>query len=363
MSDAPRTVLIMAGGTGGHVFPALATAEQLFARGVHVEWLGTAAGIEARLVPAAGIRLHLVDVSGLRGKGWRSLVQAPLKLARALWQSISLLRRVRPDCVLGMGGFASGPGGLAAWLLRVPVVIHEQNAIAGTTNRLLSLFSTTALEAFPDALPDRAHPRYVGNPVRDSIAGAAQPVERYTARGGRGRLLVVGGSLGAKAINEVLPRALAALPAQERPEVLHQVGRGNEGVVRKVYQTLGVEARVEPFIEDMAEAYAWADVVLCRAGAMTVAELSCVGVASILVPFPHAVDDHQTANARWLAAQGAAYLLPQNELTVEKTSQLLRDIGARRDEWLAMALKARRLALPDAAERVALECMELCRDR
>ncbi len=361
MSEA-RTILIMAGGTGGHVFPALATAERLFAHGAHVEWLGTAQGIEARLVPEAGIRLNLIEISGLRGKGWRSWLGAPVALARALWQAIKVLRRVRPDCVLGMGGFASGPGGVAAWLLRVPVVIHEQNAIAGTTNRLLARLSRRALQAFPDALADAVQPRYVGNPVRGSIIDAPSPAERYGARQGAGRLLVVGGSLGAKAINEVLPKALAALAPEERPEVWHQVGRAHESVVRKVYQTLGVNARVDAFIDDMAEAYAWADVVLCRAGAMTVAELACVGAASVLVPFPFAVDDHQTANARWLADQGAAFLVPQQELTVERAANLLRDIGGRRQEWLAMAQKARRLALPDAAERVAQECLEICSD-
>lgn len=361
--SARKTVLIMAGGTGGHVFPALAVADTLRARGVHVEWLGTDKGIEARLVPANALTLNAIDAIGLRGKHWRDWLRAPLHLWRAFRQAYQHMRRIRPDVVLGMGGFASGPGGVIAWLTRTPLVIHEQNAIAGTTNRLLARLSTRALQAFPGALPDAVAPRFVGNPLRRVIEQVPPPEQRYCAREGQGRLLIVGGSLGAKAINEMLPRALSAMPAHERPMIWHQTGAQHEVTVRKLYEGLGLEARVEPFIENMHDAYAWADVVLCRSGAMTVAEISSIGVASVLVPFPHAIDDHQTANARWLADQGAAFLLPQSDMSTERLLTLLSQIGQRRDEWLAMGMKARRLAVTDAAERVANECLEISLER
>lgn len=358
MSAQPRKVLIMAGGTGGHVFPALATADCLRAQGVAVEWLGTAAGIEAEVVPKAAIPLHCIAVQGLRGKGRLSLVLAPFRLLLALWQALAVLRRVKPDAVLGMGGFASGPGGLAAWLTGCPLVIHEQNAIAGLTNSVLTRFAKRVLQAFPGAFKGQDKGEVVGNPVRGPILQLAAPERRFAARSGALRLLVVGGSLGAKAINEVLPAALAQLPAEQRPEVWHQTGKRNIDETRALYQQAGVEARVVPFIERMDEAYGWADLVLCRSGALTVSELAIAGVASVLVPFPHAVDDHQSANAQFLARRGAADAVAQRELTQERVLALLSRYG-QREQLLQMAQAARAEGRPDAGERVAAVCMEV----
>ncbi len=347
-------VLIMAGGTGGHVFPALATARQLSALGYDVEWLGTRAGIEAVQVPKAGILLHCIDVAGLRGKGRLSLLLAPVRLIKAVYQAISVLRRVRPVAVLGMGGFASGPGGLAAWLLRRPLLIHEQNAIAGMTNRILARFAKRVMQAFPSALPRAI---CTGNPIRASILDLDDPASRYASRQGPVRLLVVGGSLGAQAINRCLPEALALLPEAERPEVWHQAGVRNLEETQVCYVEQGVQGRVVAFIDDMDSAYGWADLVLCRAGALTVSELSCAGVASVLIPYPHAVDDHQTANARFLADHDAAQLLPQPELTPQRLVELLQQLGAR-STLLTMAQCARKQAVLDASQRVAEQIQE-----
>jgi UDP-N-acetylglucosamine--N-acetylmuramyl-(pentapeptide) pyrophosphoryl-undecaprenol N-acetylglucosamine transferase len=352
------TVLIMAGGTGGHVFPALAVADVLIRSGVRVLWLGTARGIEMELVPKAGIPLHLIQVSGLRGKDWKSQVAAPFQLARALWQALATLKKLRPDCVLGFGGFASGPGGVAAWLLRRPLLIHEQNAVAGTTNRLLSLLAQRVLLGYPDALQGDAV-EYVGNPVRRAIAELDKPERRWAGRSGNLRLLVLGGSLGARAINEVVPEALALMASPRRPLVRHQAGRQHADAVRQHYDQLGVEGEVLPFIDDMAAAYAWADVVLCRAGALTVAELAAAGVGAILVPLPGAIDDHQTANARWLTAQGAGQLLPQSELTPERLARLLEQLASHPQELLAWARAACAAARIDAADQVAARCLEV----
>jgi UDP-N-acetylglucosamine--N-acetylmuramyl-(pentapeptide) pyrophosphoryl-undecaprenol N-acetylglucosamine transferase len=351
-------VLIMAGGTGGHVFPALAAAEEMVRRGLRVQWLGTVRGIEADLVPRAGIPLHYVRVSGVRGKGWKSQIAAPFQMARALWQSLRLLKKLKPECVLGMGGFVSGPGGMAARLLRLPLVIHEQNAVAGTTNRLLGVFASRVLSGYPDAF-EGVESRVIGNPVRKSIATLPIPEQRWATRTGPMRLLVLGGSLGARPINDVVPAAIAAMPAALRPEIRHQTGRLHAGDVAAQYQALGIAAQVEPFIDDMAEAYAWADLVLCRAGALTIAELAAAGVGAILVPLPHAIDDHQTANARWLTDRRAGVLLRQDEMTPEALAQQLNELAAQPQELLAWARAARVLAKPDAAAQVVQCCLEV----
>lgn len=355
---SPRTILIMAGGTGGHVFPALAAAEEMVRRGLRVQWLGTARGIEADLVPRAGIPLHYVHVSGVRGKGLKAKLAAPFQIARALWQSLRLLQKLKPECVLGMGGFVSGPGGIAAWLLRQPLVIHEQNAVAGTTNRLLSVFAGRVLAGYPNAF-DGVDSRVIGNPVRKSIAQLPAPELRWAQRTGPMRLLVLGGSLGAKPINDVIPEAIAAMPAALRPEIRHQTGRLHAGDVATQYQELGIHAQVEAFIDDMAAAYGWADLVLCRAGALTIAELAAAGVGAILVPLPHAIDDHQTANARWLTERRAGVLLPQDEMTPESLAQQLSGLAAQPQELLAWARAARALAKPDAAAQVVQSCLEV----
>ncbi|HEY9199571.1 MAG TPA: undecaprenyldiphospho-muramoylpentapeptide beta-N-acetylglucosaminyltransferase, partial [Gammaproteobacteria bacterium] len=314
----PRdAVLIMAGGTGGHVFPALAVADELRRAGQPVLWLGTQEGLEAKVVPAAGLPVAWIRVRGLRGKGLLRLLSAPFMLAGALWQAGSVLLRARPRAVLGMGGFVTGPGGFMAWLLRRPLLIHEQNSVAGLTNRLLAPLAGRVLEAFPGSLPARVHPVHTGNPVRGAITEVVPPRERFAARSGRTRLLVLGGSLGAQALNEILPQALALLPSGQRPEVRHQAGMKLIDAARAAYRRAGVEAQVDAFVDDMAAAYAWADLVVCRAGALTIAELTAVGVGAILVPYPHAVDDHQTGNARYLVNAGAALLIPQSELDVD----------------------------------------------
>lgn len=359
MKKHNAVALVMAGGTGGHVFPALATAEKLQGQGVHVEWLGSRHGIEADLVPAAGIELHSIDVKGLRGKGKLSLLLAPFKLLLALVQAIGVVRKVNPDVVLGMGGFASGPGGLAAWLLRKPLIIHEQNAIAGMTNKALSRFAKHVLEAFEGAFPANVKTTSLGNPVRGNILQMSSPSERLAGRQGKIRLLVVGGSLGAKAINELLPEVLAEIDQERRPEVWHQTGKRNIEETQKRYQELGLsDCKVVPFIDGMDKAYEWADVVLCRAGALTVSELSIAGVASVLVPFPFAVDDHQTKNAGYLSDQGAALLIQQKDLTKEKLKALITDKLQQRDQLLEMANRARDIGKPEASQQVADICLE-----
>ena len=356
----PRdAVLIMAGGTGGHVFPALAVADELRRAGQPVLWLGTHAGLEAKVVPAAGLPMAWIDVRGLRGKGVLRVLSAPFMLAGALFQAGRVLLRARPRAVLGMGGFVTGPGGFMAWLLRRPLLIHEQNSVAGLTNRLLAPLATRVLVAFPGALPARVKPMHTGNPVRGALTEVTPPRERLSARQGRPRLLVLGGSLGAQALNECLPQALAQLPTELRPEIRHQSGVRHVDAARAAYQHAGVEAQVDAFVDDMAAAYAWADLVVCRAGALTVAELTAVGVAAILVPYPHAVDDHQTSNARYLVDAGAALLIPQSELKAADLAALLRELLADRARLLHMAEAARVLARPDAAHVVAEQCLQL----
>jgi UDP-N-acetylglucosamine--N-acetylmuramyl-(pentapeptide) pyrophosphoryl-undecaprenol N-acetylglucosamine transferase len=351
--------MIMAGGTGGHVFPALAVAERLRSLGVPVVWLGTRQGLEARVVPAAALPIEWLTVTGLRGKGWVTRLLAPLRLLRALLQSARALLRHRPRAVLGMGGFVSGPGGLAAWLLRRPLLIHEQNAVPGLTNRWLSHLARRVMEAFPDSFDPRVGAVCTGNPVRSAIAGLPRPEERMAGREGPARLLVIGGSLGARALNDLVPAALSGLGASERPQVWHQTGRDHIEAARARYASVGVEARLESFIEDMAEAYAWADLALCRAGALTIAELTAVGLGAVLVPFPHAVDDHQTRNADYLVRQGAAVLAQQRDLDAERLRALLAPLISDRNRLLGMSAAARALARVDAAEQIAEACLEL----
>jgi len=354
-------IVMMAGGTDGHVFPALAVAGQLRAQGVPVVWIGTHRGLEATLVPQAGIPIEWIGVAGLRGHGlWRRLT-APLMLTQALLQAGGILRRVRPRLVVGMGGFASGPGGVMARLLGIPLVVHEQNALAGLTNRWLARLADRVLEAFPGSFSPRRQALTVGNPVRASIAALPEPAQRLAGRTGRPHLLVVGGSQGARALNQLLPAALALLPLAQRPEVWHQAGGALQAATAQAYQDAGVAVQLQPFIEDMAAAYGWADLVLCRAGALTVAELAAAGVGAILVPFPYAVDDHQTANARFLESNGAAVIAPQAELTPVHLATLLQSLLSDRARLLALAQAARRLARPDAAARVAAICLEQAR--
>jgi len=349
-----RTIMIMAGGTGGHVFPALAVAEYLTGKGWRVVWLGAKTGMEATLVPKHGYEMAWVRFSGLRGKGLLRALALPLNLLVAFWQSARAILARRPDVVLGMGGYISFPGGMMASLLRRPLAIHEQNSVAGLANKVLARLADRVLQAFPQALPGA---QLCGNPVRREIAALAPPRARAAMRAGRLKLLVLGGSLGAKALNEAMPLALALLPEEVRPEVTHQAGAPHLEALRQGYAAADVRAEALGFIDDMARRYGDADVVICRAGALTVAELACAGVASILVPFPYAVDDHQTANAKYLSACGAAILLPQAELSAERLADLLR--GFTRERLLEMAEKARALGKPDATEAVARVCMEL----
>jgi UDP-N-acetylglucosamine--N-acetylmuramyl-(pentapeptide) pyrophosphoryl-undecaprenol N-acetylglucosamine transferase len=349
-----RTIMIMAGGTGGHVFPALAVAEYLREQGWRVVWLGAKTGMEATLVPKHGYDMAWVRFSGLRGKGLARALALPANLLVAFCQSARAIFAERPDVVLGMGGYISFPGGMMASLFGRPLVIHEQNSIAGLANKVLSRLADRVLQAFPDALPGA---QLSGNPVRRDIAALAAPRARFGKRAGRLKLLVLGGSLGAQVLNETVPQALSLLPEATRPEVTHQAGAKHIEALRAGYAAAGVKAEALAFIDDMARRYGEADVVICRAGALTVAELACAGVASILVPFPHAVDDHQTGNAKFLSACGAAVLLPQAELSADRLAGLLR--GLTRERLLDMAEKARALGKPDATETVARACMEL----
>ncbi|HSC74990.1 MAG TPA: undecaprenyldiphospho-muramoylpentapeptide beta-N-acetylglucosaminyltransferase [Pseudomonadales bacterium] len=348
-----QRALIMAGGTGGHVFPALAVAKILRQRGWHVEWLGTENGIESRIVPANDFILHCITAVGLRGKESKKLLVAPLHLLRAQWQSLKIFMRFRPDVVLGMGGFASGPGGLSAFLMRVPMVIHEQNAIAGTTNRILAKLAARTLSAFPSVFP---RGETVGNPVRDEIAALAFAKKVISFPDEPLHLLVLGGSQGAQALNNLLPAALALLPENIRPDVFHQAGSNLLEETRKHYQAMNVTARVEPFIEDMASMYRWADLAVCRAGAMTVSELTCAQLPALLIPLPSAIDDHQTANAQWLVDAGAARLLPQATLNVEKLAGILRELIENRNKLQDVSRIMKSLAKPESTNIVADIC-------
>ncbi len=350
-----RPVLIMAGGTGGHVFPALAVADELRQRGVPVVWLGTHAGIEARLVPEAGYPIEWLSITGVRGKKIIPLLLAPLKITQACWQALCVIRRCKPCAVLGMGGFVSGPGGLMAWLSRKPLLIHEQNAIPGLTNRLLARLADSVLQAFPGALGHKA--KTLGNPVRRSICDLPPPEERLPQCHAALHLLVIGGSLGALKLNQLVPQALAGIDEKMRPEVWHQTGLKHVDVTSEQYRQGGIEAQVEAFIDNMATAYAWADLVICRAGAMTVFELAAAGVASILVPYPYAVDDHQTANAMYLHHAGAAIIKQQQDIDSHWLANTVIDFTQHRERLLQMAKAARTLAVPDSAKRISALCL------
>ena len=349
----PRPVMILAGGTGGHIFPGLAVASELQARGVPVAWLGADGGMETRLVPQQGIAIDTIAVRGLRGKGLSALLGGPLKVARAVRAASTVLRQRRPRAVISFGGYAAGPGGLAARIAGVPLLVHEQNRAAGMTNRVLARLAGKVLTGFPGTF---ANEEVVGNPVRAAIAEVPGPEHRFAGRQGTLRILVLGGSQGARALNEAVPRALAGLRGRvDCCEVRHQCGETQVEAARASYAGAGIDAGIEPFIADMAGAYAWADVVVCRAGALTLAELCAVGVGSVLVPFPQAVDDHQTRNAEYLVDRGAAQLLPQGQDgadLVQRLSATLEILGERAD-LLRMAQAARALARPDAAARVA----------
>lgn len=349
-------VLVMAGGTGGHVFPALAVAQRLQDGGDSVHWLGSAGGMEVALVSRHGLAISTLPVTGLRGKGAASLLAAPWRLSRSLLGALRVVRRERPDLVIGFGGFASGPGGVAARLAGVPLVVHEQNAVAGLTNRLLARIASRVLVAFPAATRQLVGATVVGNPVRDAILAVPAPAQRYAGRDGALRILVVGGSLGAQALNAAMPAAVATLAKRVAVSVRHQTGRQGVEETRGAYARLGIDAAVTAFIDDMADAYAWADFVVCRAGALTVSELAAAGVPAILVPYPHAVDDHQTANARHLVAVGAARLLPQPQLG--ELADCLAELSSRA-VLLKMAESARGASFGDASGAIANICREV----
>ncbi len=349
---AARTILVMAGGTGGHVMPAMAVADYMRSNGWRVVWLGSRQGMEATLVPKHGYRMEWIRFSGLRGKGLVRMALLPLNLLFAFWQSARVIFRVRPDVVLGMGGYVSFPGGMMASLLNRPLVVHEQNSIAGLANRVLAGVADYVLSGFPGVLRKS---QWVGNPVRESIAHLPPPALRFATHGDPLQLLVLGGSLGAQALNEVVPLALGLVPEDRRPQVTHQSGAKHLETVRQGYQQAGVSVQAVPFIDDMAASYGQADLVICRAGALTVSELAAAGVASILVPFPHAVDDHQSHNARFLVDAGAAVMVQQRELSSRRLADLM--LGLTRERLLEMANRARALAKPGATAAVAEVCM------
>ncbi len=360
--SAPRKVqrvLVTAGGTGGHVFPALAAAKMFQEQGVEVRWLGTPHGIEATIVPANNIAIDYLDVSGVRGQGLVRLLLAPLKIVRAVVRVMQVIRQYQPDAVLGMGGFVTGPTGIGAWLSGCPLFIHEQNAIAGFTNKVLAKFARRVFQAFPSTFADSGKVETTGNPVRKEIAALEAPQTRYEKHDGPIRFLILGGSQGAVALNERVPQALAQLKGKLDFVVKHQAGAKNIKTAERFYQEAGVNAEVIPFIDDMAAAYGWADAVICRSGALTVSELAAAGVAALLVPFPFAVDDHQTRNGEYLSANGAAKLVQQKDMTTESLADLLLQSFADRQQLKQMAVKARELAMTDATRKVVQQCLEV----
>ena len=354
-------VMIMAGGTGGHVFPALAVAKILKQQQVCIAWLGTRKGIESDLIPQQDIELHYLNVEGLRGRGLLALCRAPFKLLSSIIQACSALAKFKPSVVLGMGGFVSGPGAVAAKLKGIPLVIHEQNSVAGTTNKLSANIATRVMQGFPNTFEQG---EYCGNPVRYEIEAIKPPVERFANRQGAMRLLVLGGSRGALSINQLIPQALAKIDPQQRPEILHQVGVQHLQNTQAIYQAQGLDIaseniQVVPFIDHMQEAYEWADFVICRSGALTVAELTSVGLGALLIPFPFAIDDHQTTNGEWLVNAQAALMMQQRDLTAEKLADHIVSLGNNPEQRLAMANNARSLAKNGAAKRVSEVCMEV----
>jgi len=354
-----RTALVMAGGTGGHIFPGLAVAQALRERGWRVHWLGgrgtpASPSMESQLVPKQGFAFEALDFSGVRGKGFVTLALLPWRLLRAFWQSLQVLRRIKPDVVLGLGGYVTFPAGLMCVWLGKPLVLHEQNSVAGMANRVLASMADRVYTAFPDVLK---RSQWVGNPLRAAFLNRPGPAERFAGRSGPLRLLVVGGSLGARALNDIVPKALALIPKEQRPQVLHQSGAKQIDELRGNYTAAGVLAELTPFIDDTAQAFAEADLVVCRAGASTVTELAAVGAAALFVPFPSAVDDHQTHNARFLVDQGAGWLLPQAELSPEKLAQLLQK--TERSALLQCALRAKSLEKTTATGQLVAACEEL----
>jgi UDP-N-acetylglucosamine--N-acetylmuramyl-(pentapeptide) pyrophosphoryl-undecaprenol N-acetylglucosamine transferase len=347
--------LIMAGGTGGHIFPALAVAKELLLRGGNVAWMGTSVGMEASLVVAERIPFYSITIKGFRGKSWASKLKAPFLLVKAIVESLLIIYRFNPSVVIGFGGFVSAPGGLAARLLGKKLIIHEQNSVAGSSNRLLAKVAHKKLEAFPNSLKGAIH---VGNPVRSTIAEInSQSDERVHSRL---RVLIMGGSLGAKAINDVVPFAVAAMDEFSRPEIWHQTGADKKPPVSMAYEQLGVSARIDEFVADVASAYRWADIVICRAGALTVSEVAAAGVPAIFIPLPSAIDNHQYHNAKWLLENHAAVMLEQQYLTSETLRKELEMLAGNRKLLHAMHQKLKKLALPDAANQVAICCEELC---
>lgn len=352
-----RPILIAAGGTGGHVFPGLSVASVLRDLGLQVIWIGTQAGLESRLVPEAGIEIDWIMVKGLRGKGKLALLAAPWHLFRACFQAIKIVLHRKPQAVLGMGGFVSGPAGFAAWLLRKPLIVHEQNAVPGLTNKLLSRLAKQTLEAFPGTFKRNKKIHHIGNPVRSEIAAIDPPEKRLEGRVGPIRLLIIGGSQGAQVLNQMLPETLSTL--SENFDVWHQAGDRNIAQTKQTYADANVSARVEPFIAEMADAYSWADLVICRSGAMTVTELAAAGVAAILIPYPLAVDDHQSKNGQHLVNAGGAIILQQKNMTKKSLGSILKDLSKDRSQLITMACCARTLSRPDAAKQVAAICLEV----
>ena len=349
-----RTALIMAGGTGGHIFPGLAVAQALRERGWNVRWLGAPGSMESRIVPAQGFPLETIEFSGVRGKGIMTLAFLPMRLLRAFWQALAVVRRVKPDVVVGLGGYISFPGGMMAVLAGKPLVLHEQNSVAGMANKVLASVSRRIFTAFPNVFPKG---RWVGNPLRREFTEQPAPEQRFAGRSGPLRLLVVGGSLGAKALNEIVPQALALIPADVRPVVLHQSGAAQIDALRANYAAAGVAAELTPFIDDTARAFAEADVIVCRAGASTVTEIAAVGAAAIYVPFPSAVDDHQTTNARFLVDAGGGWLMQQSALTAQSLAEMLQNM--QRATLLERAGKAKKMQKTDATAEVVAACEEL----
>jgi UDP-N-acetylglucosamine--N-acetylmuramyl-(pentapeptide) pyrophosphoryl-undecaprenol N-acetylglucosamine transferase len=357
MVNNVKHVLIAAGGTGGHVYPALAVADYLREQGVNVTWVGTEKGLEHRVVPASDISLELISISGLRGKGFLNLLVVPVKLVLAVVQAVRIILRVKPDVVLGMGGFVSGPCGLAAYLLRKPLYLHEQNAIPGLTNKVLSYFATTVMQAFPNSFKNNKNAVTMGNPIRKDISALAKPEERMSNRDDNIRLLIIGGSLGAQALNESVPQALSEISKNLHVNVWHQTGKNKLDSTIDNYKAKNVEAKVTEFIENMAEAYEWADLVICRAGALTISELANAGVAAILIPYPYAVDDHQTANAKYLTEASAALLIQQDKILPQLKNSLTELLLAGRTKLIEMAIAARKLSKPNATQVVAEICL------
>jgi UDP-N-acetylglucosamine--N-acetylmuramyl-(pentapeptide) pyrophosphoryl-undecaprenol N-acetylglucosamine transferase len=358
MKKQGQGVLVMAGGTGGHIFPGLAVADSLQQRDVAVRWLGARGAMECEKVPVRGMELDVVDIAGLRGKGLARWLQMPWKLLRAVVQAFRLLGENRPACAISFGGYAAGPGGLAARLRGIPLMVHEQNRIPGMTNRVLARLSARVLQAFPGTWEEKLDPVTCGNPVRKEVVELDPPEQRLAERSGPVRLLLTGGSQGALALNRLLPEALGQMPAEMKFEVRHQAGRRWAEQTAEAYRKLDIAANVSEFIEDMADAYGWADLVVCRSGALTVSEVAAAGIAAVFVPYPHAVDDHQTRNAEYLFENGAALILPEGGITAEVLADTLTALMSDRTRLRDMAVRARAASMPDSAGRVAVMCME-----